>query len=291
MIKITKTESSPLKDMSGLTWYFIGPPKSGKTTNAGKWSSQGSKLTLLIDTDKGSDFMVEQDIIPVISLFPPTVNGTVVPADQRGYVHRQGSWKGKPMPVYSMQELMHELWEKRIPDVYETIVIDTIDTVYEWAEQRVKEKYSVEDIGEIGYGKGWGEAKDIVVELVESLQNFCKQNTMNLVIISHAKETTMTDGKVQLGPELPRGLSKKLTAMSDAIGYATFDKESGKPTLSFESYDERAIGSRIPQLHNNVYEFSYDAVIDNKKKESLPEEQLEINHSNNHINNQELINA
>lgn len=291
MIKITKTGRSELSDMTGLTWYFFGPPKSGKTTNSAKWSPQGSAGTLLIDTDKGSDFLNDQDHIPVTSLMPPfDDDGKEIEPEKRGAIHRMGEHKGEPKPVYSMSELITELFNKSIPPLYDTIVIDTIDMVYEWSEQRIKSKYQVNDISDLGYGKGWGESRDIVIEIVETLQNFCKSNLMNLVLISHSKETTVTDNKVQLSPELPKGLSKKLTAMSDAIGVASFDKESGKPMLSFESYDERAVGSRIPELHNNVYEFDYHKVINNIKKEPV-EEKPQVSTTNNHVNNTELINA
>ena len=33
----------------GITWYFIGQPKTGKTTQASNWSDKGSEGVLVID--------------------------------------------------------------------------------------------------------------------------------------------------------------------------------------------------------------------------------------------------
>ena len=262
MIKISKTEVTPVSEMTGLTWYFIGPPKSGKTTNACSWSSQGNTKTLLLDTDKGSDFMHGQDVIPIEDIIPPRdLNGKILDPENRGQVYRSGSKKGEPMATYSMGEILASMGIGEIPTTYETIIVDTVDKLNEWSEKKVCRDLGIEDISDAGFGKGWSTAKNLVSKMVETLQDYCKSNGMNLVLISHSKETAMVDDKVQLSPELPRGLSKKLTAMSDAIGYATFDKETQKPVLSFESYDERAVGSRIPALHNKSFPFDYRVIM------------------------------
>ena len=58
MLKINKVQTDWKGELpSGLTWYFVGQPKTGKTTNASKWSPGGQEKVLLIDTDLGSDFV------------------------------------------------------------------------------------------------------------------------------------------------------------------------------------------------------------------------------------------
>ena len=276
MIKIHKTKAPTLDKMSGLTWYIVGPPKSGKTTNASRWSSEGHKRVLIIDTDKGTDFLEDSDTIPTYWLSAPKYFNeekgchlTTEPSE-RGYYFRSGELKGRPMPVYSIGEIITELKNGTIPDVYETIVIDTVDKINEWCENKVKTDLGIDDISEAGFGRGWSEARELCIKVITAFQDHCKAKGMNLILISHSKETQVTDGKVQLSPNLPAGLSKRLTAMSDAIGYSTFDKETQKPMLSFESYDERSIGSRIPQLHNKVFPFDYaeimKAAMDQKEK-------------------------
>ena len=56
-IQVRKVSTDWSKLPNGLTWYFIGQPKTGKTTQASKWSDKGSEGVLLIDTDLGSDFV------------------------------------------------------------------------------------------------------------------------------------------------------------------------------------------------------------------------------------------
>ena len=55
----------------GLTWYFIGQPKTGKTTAASQWSKKGSEGVLLIDTDLGADFVDDANVVTVNAVNPP----------------------------------------------------------------------------------------------------------------------------------------------------------------------------------------------------------------------------
>ena len=80
-------------------------------------------------------------------------------------------------------------------------------------------------------------------------------------IISHAKNTVVTDGKSQLGPELPKGLAYAVTASADVIGYAMANKEDGKFYISFQAYDERTVGSRLRPLAQKTLPFDYDSII------------------------------
>ena len=56
-IQVRKVSTDWSKLPKGLTWYFIGQPKTGKTSQASKWSDKGAEGVLLIDTDLGSDFV------------------------------------------------------------------------------------------------------------------------------------------------------------------------------------------------------------------------------------------
>ena len=261
---------------TGLTWYFIGQPKTGKTTQSSKWSPKGAEGCLLIDTDLGSDFVEGANTVPVTSLNTPTrpqmvdnkqvtkkgqpVN-EVVPNDERGFYHRTGK-VGEPLEVYSMVEIYYWLKNdlKKLP--YDTIVIDTIDQVNRWIEQEVCDERDQIAMGEGNtWGADWAQARKKNLDIVKKFQLLCKSLGRNLVIISHAKNTVITDGKSQLGPELPRGLAYALTASADVIGYAMADKEDGKFYLSFRAYDERTVGSRLRPLAQKVLEFDYNSVM------------------------------
>lgn len=244
----------------GLTWYFIGQPKTGKTTAASSWSAKGSDGVLVIDTDLGADFVEGAHVLTCTDLNIPKKDGEIIPPLERGYYHRTGPDKGKPLEVYSLAELYVHLkknWEKL---GYETLVIDTIDCVNKWIESTVCDELGINSMGEGQWGIDWGTARRKNLDVVKKLQNIIKKYGGNLIIISHSKTSTMTDGKIQLSPELPRGLGYSLCAKADVIGYSTVDRENLEYSISFQSYDERTIGSRLKPLAQKVLPFNYNDV-------------------------------
>ena len=265
---------------SGLTWYFIGAPKTGKTTQASRWHKEGNKKVLLLDTDLGADFVKDANIIPITSLNAPkrpvvkdgkqvVKNGKkvfeIVPPIERGHYHRTGKEKGTPMETYSVQEVFLWLKENEGKLEYGTIVIDTIDQINEWIEDIVKTDMGLDNIADADWGTGWAKARKRNLDVVKRIQNYCKKNGIDLVLISHSKPTAVADGKVQLSPELPRGLAQGLTARADVIGYTTADKSDGKYYISFEAYDERTVGSRIKPLAQKKLLFDYQTIINEIK--------------------------
>jgi len=270
---------------SSLTWYFIGPPKTGKTTQASKWSVKGSDGVVLLDTDLGADFVDDANIIPITSLAPPfrnvkdkngkniveTIGGKerdkveIVPPDERGLYYRVGINKGKPMPVYSMVEALDYLrtnW-KDLP--FDTIAIDTVDKINEWQEKMTKERFHIEALADLDFGKGWSIPKENQLGSIASLQLFLRSVSGNLVMISHSKNTTTVDKKVQLVPDIPSGVGKGLCKIAEVIGFTTCNKANGKYYVSFLAYEERNIGSRLKPLAQKRLEFDYKTVINEIK--------------------------
>jgi hypothetical protein len=262
---------------SGLTWFLIGQPKTGKTTAASRWSDRGSDGVLLLDTDLGSDFVDGVNAVTISSLNPPTrpvlhegkqvTKGGVpqmelVPPNERGFLSRSGEDKGKPIEAYSLIEVYNWLANKWDELPYETIVIDTIGQVNEWIESTVLEELGISAMGEGQWGADWGKARRKNLDVIKRFQRLMKQKGGNLVLISHAKSTVVTDGKAQLGPELPRGLGYSLAAKADVIGYVMAKKEDGGFYVSFEAYDERVVGSRLKPLNQKLLPFDYKAVSD-----------------------------
>jgi hypothetical protein len=276
-IQVRKVSTDWSKLPKGLTWYFIGQPKTGKTTQASKWSDNGAEGVLLIDTDLGSDFVNNANTVTVTSLNTPTRSQMLegkqvtkdgkpvieaVPHDERGYYNRTGDEIGEPMEVYSMVEVYLWLKENLKSLPYDTIAIDTVDHINRWIEQEVCDERGQAAMGEgSSWGADWAQARKKNLDIIKKFQTLCKALGRNLVLISHAKNTVVTDGKSQLGPELPRGLSYALTASADVIGYATASKEDGKFYISFQAYDERTVGSRLKPLAQKVLDFDYDSVM------------------------------
>ena len=265
---------------SGITWYFIGQPKSGKSTAASGWSDRGQKGVLVIDTDLGGDFVDGANVIAVDYLNTPirtvtkdgirvTKSGKpmneAVPPNERGGVYRSGPKKGEAMPIYSLSEVVTDLEKNWESYKFDTIVIDTIDKVNEWIEDTVKKELDIKNMGDGQWGADWGMARRKNLDIVRRLQTFCKKVGSDLILISHSKQTAVQDDKVQLAPALPSGLGRSLCASSDVIGYTTINKEDQSYEISFAGYDERMIGSRLRPLAQKQLPFNYDSIIDEIK--------------------------
>ena len=248
----------------GLTWYFIGQPKTGKTTAAANWSSKGAEGVLVIDTDLGADFVDGANVVTVTSLNPPFEekddDRKLIAPDKRGFYHRVGSERGKAMEVYSLFEVYRWIKENWASLGYETLVIDTVDTINEWIQEAVCEELGISSMGQGEWGTDWGKARKKNVDIVKRLQLLMKQHGSNLILTSHSKQSQMNDGKVQLSPELPRGLGYALCARADVIGYSTVIKDETIPKVSFQAYDERTVGSRLKPLNGKVLQFTYESV-------------------------------
>lgn len=281
MLEIQQVKTDWTGDLpGGVTWYFIGQPKSGKTTQASKWSKLGSKGVLVIDTDLGADFVDKANVVTCASLNPPVrvqqkdgvvvvKNGQeaieIVPTNERGFYYRSGEKQGQQMHVYSLAEIIGDLMKNWDKYPYDTVVLDTLDQVNGWIEDTVKNELGIKNMGDGSWGADWAAAKRKNADIVKKLQDFMKKVGGNLVLTSHAKQTAMTDDKVQLSPNLPSGLSRVVCAKADVIGYTTIDKATSSYSISFEGYDERMIGSRLAPLAQKLLPFDYDKIMEELK--------------------------
>tara|TARA_R100000458_G_C8277825_1_gene253542 strand:+ start:1283 stop:2152 length:870 start_codon:yes stop_codon:yes gene_type:complete len=277
VIKVRKVSTDWGNGMpSGLTYFFIGQPKTGKTTACASWSEKGAEGVLVLDTDLGAEFVDNANVVTITSLNAPsrpvlvdnkqvTKGGVpqveVIPPTERGFVYRSGQDKGKPMPVYSLIEAYQWLDKEWDTLPYDTVVIDTLGQVNEWVEDIVLHELGITAMGEGQWGADWGKARRKNIDIIKRFQNLIKKKGGNLVLVSHSKTTTVTDGKAQLSPELPRGLGYSLAAKADVIGYSTASKDDGGYYISFEAYDERVVGSRLKPLSQKVLKFDYDSIV------------------------------
>lgn len=281
----------------GLVWFFMGFPKTGKTTQASRWAEGGSDKVLLIDTDHGTDFVDGANVVVCTSLNIPTrdkvvdgkkvttvVDGvekivkTIIPPNERGFYHRVGADKGTQMEVYSMAEIYKEvkalLLKGQFP--YEAIAIDTLDKINEWIEEIVAKELGQEAMGQsAGWGADWGLARRRNLDIARKWCDLCRQYGLTLIFTSHAKQRQVIDKKVQLGPELPGGLGRALSGKADIIGLSSIGQNK-KPVITFRNFDEITIGSRLPALFQQSMDFDFktvhDAIINWKPNQTVTEE-------------------
>lgn len=263
----------------GLTCLFFGPPKTHKTTEASRWSSKGTDGVLLIDTELGADYVDNANRIVCTSLNPPErevmKDGKqlldkrglpmyeTVPPEERGYVFSSGREVGSPMPVYSLAEIieyiLEEISEGRFP--YETVVIDTIDEINDWVETLVCQELDIKAMGEGSFGSDWALSRNKTVNILYLLKQTLKKAGITFILISHAKTTALVKDKVQLGPDLPKGLGKKIMGMCELIGHVTCNEKTNEAHINFQGYDDIQMGSRLKPLAGQRIKFGYQHFI------------------------------
>jgi len=280
--------------LSGYTGMIVGFPKTGKTTQTAKWGNNGVKDVLLIDTDLGSDLVECNRIIiadtkfekvvgnekkvcfeginiptrPVLENGKPVIKDGVmkveiVPPKERGYIYRNGENNGKPMPVYSLVEVYKYIQKELIAGTfpYKTVVIDTLNQVYDWIEEAVKFELNIGSMGEAPWGTDWGMLKRKGIDILKRFQKLLSKHGINLIYTTHAKQSTKLEGKksiVQLVPDMTKSLAKYSEAKADWIGVTKRTAE-GQFIISFDGYDEIEVGSRFKALQGKEIEFSYKA--------------------------------
>jgi len=199
------------------SWLVFGAPKIGKTDFADQWPNN-----LLIELEyRGAKYTKRSKVAgPGDTAFP--VNNL---DDLRAL--------GKMLlAVYNKGERP-----------YETITIDTIDTVNSWAEREALKKLHLKDMGDGEYGKDWSEARDITLNIIKAFSIL----PTSLLILAHSKWAIVNDIAVGHTIDLPGKLSRFAQAAIENIVFITADKK-GDRKMIFKPVDSIDAGSRNPLL-------------------------------------------
>lgn len=216
------------RDLGGYTILFYGAPKTGKTT--------------------------------IASHFP----GALLLAFEVGYLAIPGI-KAQPITKWSeFKQVLKQLDSPEAHQLYQTIVIDTVDICYDLCEKYTCSQNSVSAIGDMPFGKGYAAAKK---EFDEALRRITQMG-YGLVMISHDQDKVFKDedGKEynQIVPTLGNQPRLVVDRMSDIIGYARpFQEDDGTTkTLLFLRGTPRFIaGSRFADTPDYI-DFTYDNLVD-----------------------------
>ena len=207
------------------TLLMYGPPKIGKTTMLSRLDK-----CLIIDTESGSNM----------------IEGHILNANNR-------------------KELISILKEARQGHDFTYIAIDTIDKVVQWAEAAVCEENSVQALADLPFGKGWGLARDKVMNTIHAFKDVCD----HLIIVGHRKTAkAVIEGQAIVEPEsldITGRLKNMIMSDCDAIGYIYRDEDE-KLLISFKSNDSLEAGSRSPHLRGQVLEFDWKKIYKKENK-------------------------
>lgn len=178
------------KDLSGYITFIYGAYKTGKTTLA---TQMGKSLLL--------GFEAGWNALPGVMAQPVT------------------SWG-------EMKQIYRELKKPEVRAAYDAVVVDTIDVAADMCKKYICQQNGIEDLGDLGYGKGYVKFKDEFNDVFRSLT----QLGYAVFFIGHDKEAKDNDGNItNIRPALSNSTREIIAGMADIYGYA---KQNGADKYS-----------------------------------------------------------
>jgi len=172
------------RDLSGYITYIYGAPKCGKTTLAAQMEKP-----LLLAFEPGYHALpgiVAQDIT---------------------------SWA-------EMKQVYRQLKQPEVQATFRSIIVDTIDIAADRCKKYICNQNGIEDLGDLGYGKGWTKFKEEFNEVFRGLT----QLGYAVFFIGHDKPESIDnpDGTktMKIRPTLSNSTKTVIAGMADIYGYA-----------------------------------------------------------------------
>ena len=169
------------RDLSGYITYIYGAPKTGKTTLA----TQMDKCLLL--------------------------------AFEPGYHALPGVMAQDITSWSEMRQVYRELKKPEVREAYNAIIVDTIDIAADRCKKYICQQNGIEDLGDLGYGKGWTKFKEEFNEIFRGLT----QLGYAVFFIGHDKEVINEETKEHtVRPAISNSIKTVISGMADIYGYA-----------------------------------------------------------------------
>ena len=176
-------------------------------------------------------------------------------------------------PINSWAEfkrVLRQLKDDKVKEMYETIIIDTVDIAYNYCEKYICSNaprgdgaFGVDSIGDIPYGKGYTQ---LAQEFDESLRTIA-QLDYGLVMISHATDKVFKDEAGaeynRIVPTLDKRAKNIVSRMVDLYGYSRIvTDENGKDVtkLFLRGTSRYEAGSRFKYTPDYI-DFDYNSLV------------------------------
>jgi hypothetical protein len=215
------------RDLSGYITYIYGAPKTGKTTLATQ------------------------------------MEGSLLLAFEPGYHALPGVMAQDVTTWGEMKQVYRELKRPEVQAVYKAVIVDTIDIAADKCKKYICQQNDIEDLGDLGYGKGWTKFKDEFNEVFRGLT----QLGYAVFFIGHHKEATVTDPatgteKMIIRPALSNATREVIAGMSDIYGYAHQVSKDRMSVLTLrDSSGIVECGCRFKYIPNEIT-LSYTNLVD-----------------------------
>lgn len=229
---LTVKEHQVKSGVQGKMFLFYGGTKTGKTTTACQFSKP-----LLLAFEPGYNLI---DGIKAVAV---------------------SSW-------LDMKNYAKQLRKDEVREMYDTIIIDTVALMWGLCEKFIKTQKDIEDLTDLGFGKGYRAVRDEFEDVVNSLG----QMGYTLIFISHAEKKDYVDalGVSHSGitPALDKRPKEIITGLVDVFMFVCQESDGNggnHPVAYFRggTYGDTEIeaGSRYADGLPIKINFNYDELV------------------------------
>lgn len=173
----------------------------------------------------------------------------------------------RPQPITSwgeMRQVYRELKKPEVKAFYKAVVVDTVDVAADMCKKYICQQNSIEELGDLGYGKGWTKFKDEFNEIFRGLT----QLGYAVFFIGHDKEAKDNNGNItNIRPALSNSTREVIAGMADIYGYA---KQNGSENSILVLRDKtgfiecgcrfKYIPDEIPMNYKSLTEAIFSAI-------------------------------
>ena len=184
-------------------------------------------------------------------------------AAEKGYAAISGAM-ALPINKWSeFKQVLKQLKDDKAHEMYENIILDTVDILYDLCEKYVCNLNGVDSVAQMPYGQGYAQTAKEFDEALRSIP----QMGYGLVMISHSQDKTFKDENGneynQIVPTLANRPRLIVDRMADIIGYAHPVQEEDGTThtiLYMRGTPRFVAGSRFKYTPDYI-DFSYDNLV------------------------------
>ena len=156
-----------------------------------------------------------------------------------------------------MKQVYRELKKPAVKEMYQSIVVDTIDIAADMCQKYICDQNGITTLGELGFGKGWTFFKNEFNQVFRGLT----QLGYAVVFLGHHREL-IEEGtnRTIIRPALSNSTRVTISGMADIIGYAHQKKDASMSVLTLRHDDSIECGGRFKYIKPEI-EMSYDNLV------------------------------
>ena len=181
-----------------------------------------------------------------------------------------------------MRQVLRELKKPEVKEMFQSIVVDTVDIASDYCKKYVCNQHEIEDLGDAGYGKGYTWFKDEFNDVFRTLS----QLGYAVVFLGHDKEIVSEDGKSKIiRSALSNSTRTVIAGMADLYGYA-HQKEAGQMSVLTLRCSDGSIecGGRFKYIDEEI-PMNYQSLVEAVRK-AIDKEAAE--HDNKFVTNERI---